>query len=111
MVFYLFVEVDTDVNPSKKCKLLKSLICPNTSSAETSLLSHGFNFAPSNKPDPFVLFKDLKRYVRNLTLKRVFQIKSTKNAPNTDSVENSTILEPSLESHEFDFNSDMIEML
>lgn len=42
------------------------------SSAEMSLLSHGPNFAPSNQPDPFVLFKGLNRYVRNLTLKRFF---------------------------------------
>lgn len=47
----------------------------NLSNADTSFLSRGLNFAPLNKPSPFLLFKDLNRYVRNLTLKRYYHIK------------------------------------
>lgn len=45
---------------------------------EMSLLSRGLNFAPSAQPNPFLLFKDLNKFVRCLTLKRLYNIQSTK---------------------------------
>lgn len=60
-------------NP-KKGKNLQSVQSP----ADIALLSHGLNFAPTNRPNPFLLFKDLNCYIRNLTLKRHFNIKKDK---------------------------------
>lgn len=79
--------------------------------AEISLLNHGLNFAPSNKPDPFVLFKDLNRYVRILTLQRFYQLKNAKNASNTDISDPVVIPESSSQEYEFDYDVEMIEML
>lgn len=54
------------------------------STADISLLNRGLNFAPINKPNPFLLFKDLDRYIRNLTLKWFFHAKQNK--PTADDV-------------------------
>lgn len=42
------------------------------SSTETSLLSRGLNIAPARKPNPYIRFKDLNKYIINLTQKRFF---------------------------------------
>lgn len=49
---------------------------------EVSLLSRGLTFAPTAGPNPFQLFIDLNRFIRNLTVKRFFQMKIEKNNDN-----------------------------
>lgn len=50
----------------------------NLSTAESSILQRGLNFAPSSLPNSFCLFKDLHLFIRNLTLKRHYNIKTLK---------------------------------
>lgn len=106
-------EVEVEVILRKKIQTVKifNLSKRTLSPAETSLLCRGLNFAPSNKPDPFVLFKDLNRYIRNLTLKRFFQIKNAKSIPQLDNLEPILTSESPVELKEFDFDIEMIEML
>lgn len=76
------------------------------SPTDISLLSKGLNFAPINKPNPFLLFKDLNRYIRNLTLKRFFLAKQNK--PNTNTIDlPSVIPSPDL----FEYDGDIIDAL
>lgn len=51
------------------------------STEETSLLSKGLTFAPTTHPNPFMLFKDLNTFIRDLTVKRFYNIKSSLNPP------------------------------
>lgn len=64
---------------------------------------------PSNKPNPFLLFKDLNRYIRNLTLKRYFQAKSHK--PTADNVDPSSSALFNSFPDVFDYDGDIIDML
>lgn len=61
------------------------------------------NFAPSYKPDPYLLFKDLNKCIRNLTLKRFFL--------NTKEKTNLLPIVPEFTDCCFDFDSDIIEIL
>lgn len=47
---------------------------------ETILLTRGLTFAPTNLPNAFQLFKDLNKFIRDLTLKRFYNIKAAKDA-------------------------------
>lgn len=69
---------------SETPKMIKifNLSSHSLSAAYTSLLSPGLSFAPFNKPNPLLLFKDLNHYIRNLTLKRHFHIKQEKDNKN-----------------------------
>lgn len=46
---------------------------------DISLLSRGLTFSPTIQPDSFQLFKGLNKFIKNLTLKRFFHIRSNKN--------------------------------
>lgn len=46
-----------------------------------SLLSRGLTFAPIIQPNSVLLFKDFNTCIRNLNLKRFFNIKSKKDSP------------------------------
>lgn len=67
------------------------------SSADTALLSRGLNFAPINRPNPFLLFKDLNCYIRNLTLQRHYNIQKTKDSLTPTQQVNITSSHPSPE--------------
>lgn len=55
-----------------------------------TLLSKSLTFAPPNQPNPFVLFKDLNKFIIDLTVKRFYNIKTTKQqSPTGDTIESS----------------------
>lgn len=74
------------------------------------LLSKGLNFAPTNQPNSFTLFKDLNRYIRNLTLKRYFSMKSRGESDTVDIVIPDSSI-PDLPSHMFDHEGDIMQIL
>lgn len=54
------------------------------SSNDISLLSKGLIFSPTVQPNPFVHFKDLNKFIRDLTVNRFYNIKSTDKLSTTD---------------------------
>lgn len=49
-----------------------------------SLLNKGITSAPTSHPNPFILFKDLNKFIRDLTVKRYYHIKSLQNEPSKE---------------------------
>lgn len=49
------------------------------SSSEQSLLARGLTFAPTAARNPFTLFLDLNRFIKNITVKGYFNIEASKN--------------------------------
>ncbi|PIO24930.1 hypothetical protein AB205_0188640, partial [Aquarana catesbeiana] len=49
-----------------------NLSTQDLSAEDVPLLSKGLNFTPSAHPNPFTLFVDLNKFVRNLTVKRYY---------------------------------------
>lgn len=82
-------------NKSKhKCKSTETIKIFNFSShslspEEISLLGKGLTFSPTILPNSFLLFKDLNKFIRNLTLKRFFNIQSAKNL-SVNNIQNTT---------------------
>lgn len=57
---------------------------------DISLLSKGLSFAPTIAPNSFLLFKDLHKFIRKLTLTRFYNIQSNKDPPETTTTVNTT---------------------
>lgn len=53
-------------------------------------MAQGLTFAPTAPPNPFTLFLDLNRFIRNITVKRYFNIQASKNS-NSNDTDNSII--------------------
>lgn len=53
-------------------------------------MAQGLTFAPTSPPNPFTLFLDLNRFIRNITVKRYFNIQASKNS-NSNDTDNSII--------------------
>lgn len=79
------------------------------STADTSLLCRGLNFARINKPNPFLLFKDLNRYIRNLTLKRFFYAKQNKSI--TGDIDPFPSISSIPSPNVFEYDGDIIDVL
>lgn len=63
------------------------------SSSEQLLLAQGLTFAPTAHPNPFTLFLDLNRFVRNIMVKHNFNIQASKNSNSNSKIDNK--LQPS----------------
>lgn len=50
----------------------------------SSLLSRGLTFAPTTQPNPFTLFKNLNKFIRDLTVQRFYNIQALKNLPSVN---------------------------
>lgn len=48
---------------------------------EIVLLNEGLTFAPTIQPNPFTLFKDVNKFIRDLTVKRFYNNKNNKPPP------------------------------
>ncbi|PIO39511.1 hypothetical protein AB205_0069860 [Aquarana catesbeiana] len=53
---------------------------------EKSILARGLTFALTASPNPFTLFLDLNRFIRNITIKRYFNIQDTKKGNGTPNI-------------------------
>lgn len=87
--------------------LSKHILSP----AETTLLSRGLNFAPTYKPDPYVLFKDLNKYIRHLTLKRFYEIQKPKHTETVSYPLFGALSMSQAEPIEFSFETDIMDQL
>lgn len=63
--------LDSPINNRKKIRIF-NLSNQALNPYELSLLEKGLSFCPNNNPDPFILFLDLHKFGRKLTLQRYF---------------------------------------